>query len=259
MAQSGTGWQLLRRSSSPISELRNDLAPFRKTRRHSRHRRGFWAIGSGVPERGFAHHGSLCGWAHSVAKWPHFPGSGGVYAPAAFESSERGCRPAPGAPGRSSHALRFSGSARSPGSQASTGTLKGAGNDPLMHPVLELIRSTRVGGFEDCTKVPKIAGSLRVQSSAPSCNLRQRPRCLATTRYDRDNPDDRRNPLDPPSVSRFQSTTRWSSGNWSWAECSTARVRRRQGHAHTCFNAGPIRIRAEIPSVTRKRAFLNHA
>ncbi len=43
------------------------------------------------------------------------------------------------------------------------------------------------------------------------------------------------------------------------AECSTAGVRPRQGLVHTRFNAGPIRIRAEIPSVTRKWAFLNHA
>jgi len=84
---------------------------------------------------------------------------------------------------------------------------------PLMHPVLEWIRSTRIGGFEDCTKVPKvakIAGSPRVQSSRRSCNLRERPRCLATTRYDRDNHEDRRNPLDQPCVNRFQTTTRWS-------------------------------------------------
>jgi hypothetical protein len=164
MAQSGTGWQLLRRSSSPISELRNDLAPFRKTRRHSRHRRGFWAIGSGVPERGFAHHGSLCGWAQSAAKWLHFPGSGAVSAPAVFESSERGCRRAPGAPGRSSHALRFSGSARSPASQASTRTLNGAGNYPLMHPILEFIRRLHEGS-EECRFAARAFFATFVQSS----------------------------------------------------------------------------------------------
>jgi hypothetical protein len=48
-------------------------------------------------------------------------------------------------------------------------------------------------------------------------------------------------------------------GNWSRAECSSAMVRPQQGLAYTHFNAGPIRIRAEIPGVTRKRAFLNHA
>src|SRR5208282_3542641 len=32
-----------------------------------------------------------------------------------------------------------------------------------------------------------------------------------------------------------------------------------QGLAYTRSNAGPIRVRAESPSVTRKRAFLNHA
>jgi hypothetical protein len=67
--------------------------------------------------------------------------------------------------------------------------------------------------FEDCmiaSKVAKIAGSLRVQSSAPSCNLRERPRCLATTRYDRNNHQNRRNPLDQPSVNRFPTRTCWS-------------------------------------------------
>ena len=83
------------------------------------------------------------------------------------------------------------GSARSPARKASTGTLKGAGNDPLI-PVLEWVPSTRIGGFEDCTKVAKIAGSLRVQSSLPSCNLRKRPRCIATTRYDRRNHQNRK-------------------------------------------------------------------
>ena len=95
-----------------------------------------------------------------------------------------------------------------PASKASTGTRNGAGNDPLMHPVLELIRSTRIGGFEECTKVAKNAGSLRVHSSLPSCILRERPQCIATTRYDRHNPEDRRNPLDRPSVNRFQTITR---------------------------------------------------
>ncbi len=33
----------------------------------------------------------------------------------------------------------------------------------------------------------------------------------------------------------------------------------KQGFAQTRSNAGPIRVRAEIPSVTRKRAFLNQA
>jgi hypothetical protein len=84
-----------------------------------------------------------------------------------------GRRAAPGASGRSSHALRFSGSARSPTSPASTGTLKGAGNYPSMHPVLAL-------------------------------------RYLATSRSDRRNPQKRRNPLDPPSVDRFQTRTRGS-------------------------------------------------
>src|SRR5208282_5833054 len=32
-----------------------------------------------------------------------------------------------------------------------------------------------------------------------------------------------------------------------------------QGLTYTRSNAGPIRVRAESPSVTRKRAFLNHA
>ena len=33
----------------------------------------------------------------------------------------------------------------------------------------------------------------------------------------------------------------------------------KEGFAQTRSNAGPIRVRAEIPSVTRKRAFLNQA
>ena len=85
------------------------------------------------------------------------------------------------------------GSARSPARKASTGTLKGAGNDPLI-PVLEWIRSTRIGGFKNCTKVAKIAGSPRVQSSLPSCNLRERPSCIATTRYDRHNHREQKEP-----------------------------------------------------------------
>ncbi len=124
---------------------------------------------------------------------------------------QRSSRPAtPPASPRTRFDAPSTGSARSPARKASTGTLKGAGNDPLMHPVLEWIRSTRIGGFEDCTKVAKIAGSPRVQSSLPSCNLRERPRCIATTRSDRHNHQNRRNPLDQPSVNRFQTTTRSS-------------------------------------------------
>jgi hypothetical protein len=121
---------------------------------------------------------------------------------------QRSSRPAtPPASPRTRFDAPSTGSARSPASKASTGTLNGAGNYSLTHPVLEWIRSTRIGGFEDCTKVAKIAGSPRVQSSLPSCNLRERPRCLATTRYDRNNPEDRRNPLDQPSANRFKTTT----------------------------------------------------
>ena len=197
----------------------------------------------------------------------------GVVRASRVESSERGVptRAAPRAPGRSSHALSVSPSARSPTSQAWTRTLKEAGNYPLMHPVLAL--------RNDCTNVPKvakIAGSLRVQSSAPSCNLRKRARCLATTRYDRHIHPNRRDPLDQPSVNRFQTRTCWSRttaqfgtvsqprfrspshtcrsdpflgqspssgcGHWSRAECSTGRVRPREGLASTRFNAAPNRI-----------------
>ena len=116
----------------------------------------------------------------------------------------------------------------------SIGTPTGAGYHPLMHPVLKWIRSTRIGGFEDCTKVAKIARAANLQSSLPSCNLRERPRSIATTRSDRHNPEDRSNPLHQPSGNRFQTTRRSSSGNWSSAECSTAGVRPRQGLAlHT--------------------------
>jgi hypothetical protein len=121
---------------------------------------------------------------------------------------QRSSRPAtPPASPKTRFDAPSTGSARSPARKASTGTLnKGAGNDPLMHRVLEWIRSTRIGGFEDCTKVAKIARAANLQSSLPSCNLRKRPRCIATTRYDRNNPEDRRNPLDQPSVNRFQAT-----------------------------------------------------
>jgi hypothetical protein len=114
--------------------------------------------------------------------------------------------------------------------KASRGTLKGAGNDPLI-PVLEWIRSTRIGGFEDCTKVAKIARAANLQSSLPSCNLRKRPRCIATTRYDRHNHPNRRNPLDPPSVNRFPTRTR---GSRTTAEFGTVSQRRFGPLSNTC-------------------------
>jgi hypothetical protein len=140
-------------------------------------------------------------------KMAPFPRVRGVSAPAVFESSQRGVptRAALGAPGRSSHALSVSGSARSPTSKASTGTLTGGvGNYPLMHPVLELRRlHERFEGSEDCRFAAHAFFGI-------SCNLRERPRYLATTRSDRHNHQNRRNPLDPPSMNRFEARTRWS-------------------------------------------------
>jgi len=152
MALNDTGWQHLRHGSIPgnilhigaeINSAVHCLKVFipdlqARKRLSTRVPNGLvqspsamaWAIDSGVPERSFAHYGSLRGLAQSAAKWPHFPGSGGA-APAVFESSERGCRPVPGAPRRSSHALGFSRSARSPARKASKGTLNGAGNYTL--------------------------------------------------------------------------------------------------------------------------------
>jgi hypothetical protein len=227
MAQSGTGWQLLRRSPSPIPKSRNDLRPPRETGwythrgllrqvAHDAHICGVGqeevpvprplpprAAGEGVPQLetppaplarplppGAAGEGvpqletppaplarplsELSAGIERERRWragissrtpsPAAPGGRGrgrqawvrrvssrTPSPAAPGGRGRllqfrlrpqkilngvGCRPAPGASGRSSHALRFSGSARSPTSAASTGTLTGAGNYPLMHPIL---------------------------------------------------------------------------------------------------------------------------
>ncbi len=47
----------------------------------------------------------------------------------------------------------------------------------------------------------------------------------------------------------------WGTPGWRGAEAPA----RQKRLASTRSNAGPIKVRAEIPSVTRKRAFLNHA
>jgi hypothetical protein len=327
-------------------------------------------------------------------------------------------RAAPAAPGRSSPALSFSRSARSPTSQDSIGTLTGAGNYPLMHPVLELRRLHEDGeGVEDCRfaaraifdtfvqpsraasipcdhslrppqppepqeparppfgepipipktpvkHAPSVVGrwddSRRGLGSAPAefpdgvqrgVSIRRRPVIGGTFSLGRNwplfRPGDvttrtrateaptgphgnlpgaggfvRRRPRPPvangtlcaiqrrdfgrlnpwaasdrgprigayawtelsrsnrlppsglgrclrPGLAREQHLAIRSSsqgqsprpgcGTWSRAECSTGRVRPRPGLASPRFDAGPNRIRAQVPSVTQKRAFWNHA
>jgi hypothetical protein len=195
MAQNGTGWQLFRRSPSPISKTRKNLAPNRETGWYSCHRRRFGrsvraslsgaspttdrcAGGHKVPQNGYISQGQ--------GRCPHQPCS---------SPPNGGADARPGHP--DDQATRSASRARRgrPQARLRHGRSMELG---ITHSCTQSLSS-----FEDCTKVAKNAGSPRVHSSLPSCNLRERPRCLATIRYDRHNPEDRRNPLDQPSGNRF--------------------------------------------------------
>ena len=130
-----------------------------------------------------------------------------------------------------------------PSGSPSTGTLKGAGNHPLMHPVLTWIskhadrRLRRLHeGSEDCRFAARAIFATFVQSSRAAsmhCHHSLRP----------PQPRGQKRSAPPALRELIPNHTTLAKRQLVRAECSTAGVRPRQGLVHTRFNAGPIRIR----------------